>query len=224
VNAAAEVAYDAGTPLAVFPGGTLNHLARDLGVEGVEDVAAAVEGGWTVDVDVAEIDGRPFLNTASFGSYADLVDARERLEDRIGKWPALLVALTTVLRRGEPVECELDGVRRRVWAIFVGNCRYEPAGFAPAYRPGLSDGMLDVRIVDAAHPFPTTRLVLALLTGTLARCRVYEQRFAREVRVRVDGPVRLARDGETFDGSRAFAIRKRATTLRVYAPRAGSAP
>jgi undecaprenyl-diphosphatase len=222
VNAAAEVAYDARKPLAVFPGGTLNHLARDLGVDGVEDVAQAVEGGWTVDLDVAEIDGRPFLNTASFGSYADLVDARERLEGRIGKWPALVVALTTVLRRGEPVECELDGVRRRVWAIFVGNCRYEPAGFAPAYRPALDDGLLDVRVVDASHPFPTTRLVLALLTGTLARCRVYEQRFANEVRVTVGGPVRLARDGETFDGSREFTIRKRPRPLRVYAPKAGT--
>ncbi|MDT4922680.1 MAG: hypothetical protein QOG01_393 [Pseudonocardiales bacterium] len=222
VNAAAEVAYDARLPLVVVPGGTLNHFARDLGLTGVADVARAVENGETVDVDVAEIDGRPFLNTASFGSYADLVDARERLEDRIGKWPALLVALTTVLRRGDPVEAEIDGVPRRLWAIFVGNCRYEPAGFAPAYRPRLDDGLLDVRIVDASHPFSATRLVLALLTGTLARCRVYEQRFASEVRVRVDGPVRLARDGETFDGSREFAVRKRSRRLAVYTPRADS--
>ncbi len=218
VNAAAQVAYDAGKPLAVIPGGTLNHLARDIGVSTLEDVARGVERGCTVEMDVAEIDGRAFLNTASFGSYAELVDARERLEERIGKWPALVAALLTVLRGREPVEVEIDGRHHRIWAIFVGNCRYEPAGFAPAYRPSLDDGLLDVRIVHADHPFGRSRLITAVLTGTLARSRVYEQRFANEIRVRSGEPIRLARDGETFDGSREFTIRKRPRRLRVFVP------
>jgi diacylglycerol kinase family enzyme len=218
VNAAAQVAYDTGRPLVLVPGGTLNHLARDLGIGSLDDAARSVENGCAVDVDVAEIDGRAFLNTASFGSYAALVDARERLEGSIGKWPALVVALATVLRREEPVEVEIDGRARRVWAIFVGNCVYEPAGFAPAYRPDLRDGLLDVRIVDASRPLATVRLIAAVLTGTLARSRVYEQRYAAEVRNRADRPLRLAADGETFDGSEEFAIRKRPDPLRVYVP------
>ena len=218
VNAAAQVAYDTGRPLVVIPGGTLNHLARDLGIATLADVVRGVEAGCTVDMDVAEIDGRPFLNTASFGSYAELVDARERLEETYGKWPALVVALHRVLRRGAPVEVEIDGTPRRVWAIFVGNCRYEPAGFAPAHRPRLDDGLLDVRVIDASRPFTTARLMVAVLTGTLARSAVYEQRFAREVRVRSAEPLRLARDGETFDGSTGFVIRKRPRRLRVYVP------
>jgi diacylglycerol kinase family enzyme len=219
VNAAAEVAYDLDKPLAVVPGGTLNHLARDLGLTDAEDVRRALEQGSAVEVDVAEIDGRPFLNTASFGSYAELVDARERLEGRYGKWPALLVALVRVLRSQEPVEVEIDGRRRRIWAIFVGNCRYEPAGFAPAYRPEVDDGLLDVRIVDADKPFAAARLILAVLTGTVARCGAYEQRLATRVEVRSDEPLRLARDGETFDGSKEFTVRKRERPLRVFAPR-----
>ena len=218
VNAAAAVAYDTGKPLAVVPGGTLNHLARDLGIASAADVARAIEAGSTVEMDVAEIDGRPFVNTASFGSYAELVDARERLEDRVGKWPALVAALVTVLRGREPVEVEIDGRPRRIWAIFIGNCRYQPAGFAPAYRPRLDDGLLDVRVVDADHPLARTRLVLAVLTGTLARSRVYDQTFARELAVRAAAPVRLARDGETFDGSPRFTVRKRPRRLRVYVP------
>lgn len=219
VNAAAQVAYETGKPLAVFPGGTLNHLARDIGIESVEDVTRAVEQGSTVEIDIAEIDGQPFLNTASFGSYAELVDARERLEDRFGKWPALVAALVSVLRDRAPVEVEVDGRRRRIWAIFIGNCRYRPAGFAPAYRPALDDGLLDVRILDAEPRFARTRLVLAVLTGTVARSSVYEQRYAREIKVRSDEPLRLARDGETCDGSREFVVRKRPRPLRVYVPR-----
>ena len=33
-------------------------------------------------------------------------------------------------------------------ALAVGNCRYEPPGTAPAYRPDLSDGYPDIRVVD----------------------------------------------------------------------------
>jgi diacylglycerol kinase family enzyme len=45
VNAAAGRAAARGLSLAVFPGGTLNHFALDLGIERFEDTAAAVAGG-----------------------------------------------------------------------------------------------------------------------------------------------------------------------------------
>jgi undecaprenyl-diphosphatase len=217
VGAAAAVALAAGKPLAVIPAGTLNHLARDLGVVSVDDAIEAIKDGDLAALDVAAIDGKTFLNTASFGAYSALVDARERLEDRIGKWPALLVALVQVLRRDQPIEVELDGDRRRIWMIFIGNCRYDPPGFAPSWRERLDDGVLDVRLVDASHPFARLRLLVAVLTGTLGRSRVYGARTVRSLQVTVaDGPVRLARDGETFDGSRTFTVEKCAKPLPVY--------
>ena len=46
-----------------------------------------------------------------------------------------------------------------------------------------------------------------MLTGTLSRCRVYEERLVTELNVRMPaGGARLARDGETFDGSDEFAL------------------
>ena len=219
INAAAGVARGADKPLVVVPAGTLNHLARDLGLTSTADAIEAVRNGSTVAVDMGEIDGRPFLNTASFGNYVDLVDAREKLEHRIGKWPAVVVALARVLRHSEPVHVEIDGEYRRIWMIFIGNCRYHPAGFAPSWRERLDDGELDVRTVDAASPFSRTRLLLAVLTGTLARCGVYEHRVVKELQVRSrQGPIRLARDGETFDGSEEFSVAKCADPLLVYRP------
>lgn len=223
VGAAARVAHEVGKPLVVIPAGTLNHLARDLGVHSVEDAIEAVKEGDLVAVDVAQIDGEPFLNTASFGVYSELVDARERLEGTIGKWPALVVALFRVLRRYEPIEVEIDGRHRRLWMIFIGNCRYHPAGFAPSWRERLDDGDLDVRIVDADHAWARVRLLLAVLTGRLGRCRAYEARTARRVHVRsTHGPIRLARDGETFDGSDEFEICKEDRPLAVYVRSEGS--
>lgn len=225
VNAAAAVAYGAGKPLLVIPAGTLNHLARDLGLTGADDAIAAFRQGHTVAVDLGAIDGYPFLNTASVGGYTDLVDAREKLEDRIGKWPALIVALVRVLRRGEPVRLEIDGRERSVWMIFVGNCRYHPAGFAPSWRERLDDGQLDVRIVDAGHPAARGRLLLAVVTGRLGRCRAYQAFTTKELRIKaLDGPLRLARDGETFDGAPDFSLKKEERPLAIYVPRPEHSP
>jgi undecaprenyl-diphosphatase len=220
INTAAGVALDHGLPLVVVPAGTLNHLARDLGVETVDDAVAAVRRGEVAEIDVGRIAGRPFLNTASFGSYVELVDAREALEARIGKWPALAVALVRVLRRSAPIRVELDGEPRRLWLVFVGNCRYQPEGMAPTWRERLDDGRLDVRVVDAGHPFGRSRLALAALTGTLRRSRVFETWTATALHVAsADGPLRLARDGETFDGDAGFDIAKAGDRLAVYTPR-----
>jgi undecaprenyl-diphosphatase len=219
INTAAGVALRHRLPLVVVPAGTLNHLARDLGVESVDDAIAAVQAGTAVEIDVARIDGRPFLNTASFGSYVEIVDAREELQERIGKWPALAVAVTRVLRRGRPVEVEIDGRTFRLWAVFVGNCHYLPDGMAPTWRERLDDGQLDVRVADAGHPFSRTRLVLAVLTGRLHRSPVFRTWRTTNMEVRsTNGALRLARDGETFDGSDRFDIAKNGDRLLVYTP------
>jgi diacylglycerol kinase family enzyme len=225
INTAAGVALRLRLPLLVVPAGTLNHLARDLGVETVDDAIEAVRLGTAVEIDVARIAGRPFLNTASFGSYVEIVDAREGLEGRIGKWPALVVAVARVLRRGRPVEVEIDGERRRVWAAFVGNCHYQPDGMAPTWRERFDDGQLDVRIADASHPFSKTRLVLATMTGRLHRSPAFQSWRTTSLRVRsADGPLRLASDGETFDGADSFDIAKNGDRVAIYAPRPPDPP
>jgi undecaprenyl-diphosphatase len=226
VNCAAAVALDAGLPLAVVPAGTLNHFAADLGVTGVDDVVAAVRDGAAVAVDVGRIEATDvgggsaiFLNTASLVGYPEMVVIRERLERRIGKWPATVVALIRVLRDQPPERLEIDGRARRLWLVFVGNGRYSPHGFAPTYRASLDSGLLDVRLVDATSPLSRARLVGAVLAGRLARSRGYEEVTARSVRISApDGPLRYAKDGEVGDAVRNVTFSKDSTRLIVYRP------
>ena len=219
INAAAAVAAERRVPLLVVPAGTLNHFALALGVTSVADAVRAVTEGQAVTVDRAVINGHGFVNTASIGSYVELVDAREKLEDKIGKWPAVVVSLWTVMRRTRPFEMEIDGERRRIWMVFIGNCRYDPPGFAPSWRRRLDDGQLDIRIVDGTHPWSRARLIASVMTGRLAACGAYEQRFSRQVHVKsLEGKLRLARDGETFDGPEEFDIVKTDDRLVVYVP------
>ena len=235
VNAAAVAAAEHGLPLAVFPGGTLNHFAVDLGLTDPAVTAAAVEAGEGGSVDLGRVTSRDggrgrggapeevehsyFLNTFSLGVYPELVRVRESLEKYLGKWPALGVALLRVLAGGRPSEVLVNGEPRLLWLLFAGNGRYDPPGFAPTFRGSLEDGLLDVRVVDGSHPFARSRLVAAFLTGTLARSRVYQA--AAVPRLRVDGigaPAHYARDGEVEPAAASLTLDKRTKSLTVYRP------
>jgi undecaprenyl-diphosphatase len=216
VAAAAAVALEHGLPLAVIAAGTLNHFARDVGLETPQDTADAVTSGQAVRVDVAEVNGTPFLNTSSIGAYPEMVRRRDRLSGRMGKWLALTVAAAQVLRRQAPVELVVNGQPLSVWIIFIGNCLYTPRGLSPAWRPRLEDGLLDVQYLRADLTFGRTRAVLATLLGISEHARSYGHFEAEEVTViSRSGLKQVAYDGEMGEKATEFRFRKRAE-LTVY--------
>jgi diacylglycerol kinase family enzyme len=111
--------------LAILPGGTLNHLAQDLGLPTDLDEAVRVAAGRTTrSIDVAEVNGHLFLNTSSVGAYVTYVRTRERLEHRLGYWLASIVAGLRILARLRTfrVALEIDGVAHEYMTslVFVG--------------------------------------------------------------------------------------------------------
>jgi diacylglycerol kinase family enzyme/membrane-associated phospholipid phosphatase len=219
IAAAAKVALERSGRLLALPGGTLNHLARDLRVDDVGDALGAVISGETVRVDVATIDGEAFLNSAGFGAYAQMLENRERLEPRLGRWLGQLAAFAATVVHAKPLEVTVNGERQAVWTAFVGNCRYEPSGLGPSWRPRLDDGRLDVRILRADLPRSRARLALAMLSGRLARSSAYVELSVSELRVETSRPrLQVARDGDPCETDGRFVVRKRPRALEVYAP------
>jgi undecaprenyl-diphosphatase len=219
VRAAAAVALAHDLPLLVVPAGTLNHFARAVGIPTIDDAIAAADGE-EIEVDVCEVDGRAFVNNASLGLYPEVVDRRDHLRPRLGKWLALVVAVGTVLRRSQPLTVEIDGVRRVVWLVFFGNGRYDDEGLIAATRSRLDDGCIDVRIVRADRRLARLRLLVAVIAGRHGRSPVYDEQVSEgPVQVTVlDGAPRLAADGETFDSSAQIEVRKLPRALRVLRP------
>ncbi|MFE6688603.1 phosphatase PAP2 family protein [Streptomyces sp. NPDC057743] len=222
VNAAAAVAMRHGLPLAVLPGGTLNHFAYDLGIETHAEAARAVESGEAVAVDVARFraephqEGHHFLNTFSIGVYPELVRIRERWAHRIGPWPAGVLAAWEVLRSAAPLSIEINGERRTVWLLFVGNCQYRGLGTAPVRRHDLADGVLDVRVVHGGR-LAGTRLLLAALLGTPHSSPLLGE--ARLPRLRLSslrGGTPLAYDGEVAMFPGELTLDKETEALTVY--------
>ncbi|MEA2156297.1 MAG: hypothetical protein QOE11_2437 [Solirubrobacteraceae bacterium] len=217
-NAAIHVAVETGLPLLVLPGGTLNHLCRDLGLDTVDEALAALAGGTAIHADLGEIGDELFANTASFGGYPEFVADRERLEGRIGKLAATVVAGLRALRHAEPSELEIDGRPVRAWLIFIGNCCYQPDGPAPSARARLDDGRLDVRLLDASQPFARLRLLVAIVLGRAPSSPALRCWTADELQVHsLAGPLRTARDGEVSDHeTQGFTVRKRPRAVVLY--------
>lgn len=214
--------------MVVVPTGTLNHFARDVGVYDLLEAVDATGAGQAVAVDLGQIDvhrpdgdgavvrTRCFLNTASLGSYPDLVRLREKWQPRWGKWPAFAAALVVVLRHAEPVRIKVDGRWLSVWFLFVGNGPYHPRGMVPAWRPTLDSGLLDVRWLRADLRFSRLRAVVALLLGALGHSRVYHQREVGQLDVELAVPGMLAADGEVVEKAGRYTFRVAEQPIPVY--------
>jgi diacylglycerol kinase family enzyme/membrane-associated phospholipid phosphatase len=215
---AAEVAVTHSRPLLALPAGTLNHLTRDLRIEDVDDALDAFAAGETVGVDVATIDGQLFINSAGLGAYPEMLANRERFEPRFGRWLGQLVAVVQTVISAKPLDVTLNGEPRAIWTAFVGNCRYEPAGLGPSWRPRLDDGRLDVRLLRADLTLSRLRLAMAMLTGQLPRSAAYAEMNVPELRVdSTHARLAVARDGERAATDGRMLVRKLPQRLEVYA-------
>jgi len=217
VATVAGIALERGLPLAVFPAGTLNHFAKALNLTTDADTAQALASGTAGGVDVALLDGIPFLNTASVGGYPELVLLRDRLANRMGKWPAAAVSAWRVLRRADPMELVLNGTPEKVWTLFVGNGHYTPRGLASAWRDEMSDGLLDVQFVRAEPPFSRLRAVVGSFVGLIQYSKVYGSIQTADLHVEmVDKGRSVAHDGEVADQRDSVRITVAPQRLTVY--------
>jgi hypothetical protein len=215
--------------------GTFNHFAKDLGMYPLSTAIAAIRAGTVAKVDLGEVNGKIFVNTASVGAYTDFVTIRERYEHRIGKPLAAVVAAVKTLGTARAVRVrvrDLDGetVDARFSLLFLGNGRYEPRGFAPVHRATLDDARLDLRVLGVSRLGSRARVFVDLFTGRISRNRRYQEFSDAEFDLELlDGPYRIARDGEVgeeVDHLRARACarphRDRARRVRALTQVAGA--
>jgi len=211
----AAVAAEAGLPYACVPAGTRNHFALDLGVDR-DDVVGALDAfvdGGRRRVDLAEVNGRVFVNNVSLGVYAEAV---QRPEYRGAKIRTLLETVPDVMgpdgeNRGLTWTGP-DGQEHTANAtILVSNNRYRLGrAVGSGTRPTIDDGLLGIATLDLSAGSRPSMLDWS----------------APSLEIRADHGVPAGIDGEAvvLDPPLRFRIRPGVLEVRVARDHPGASP
>lgn len=214
----AAVAAEHDLPFLVVSAGTRNHFAMDLGLDRTDPSRCldALTDGVELRVDLGTVADRPFVNTVSFGVYADVV---QRPEYRDAKAGTALDVMPDLLsgEDGQAVHAVADGAELPAQqAVLVSNNPYAGADlFDAGRRPRLDGGelgVIGVRVESAAQAAE-----MAVLGAQSTGLNILT---ARRVEVTADSDtIPVAVDGEALTLPTPVVCEIRPGALRVRVPR-----
>ncbi|HUI40712.1 MAG TPA: diacylglycerol kinase family protein [Terriglobia bacterium] len=198
--------------LGFLPVGTGSDFRRTLRIPA--DVRQAIEilaTGKPLDIDVGRVtfvglDGverrRHFINLVSFGMGGEVAAGAKNCLTAFGGTAAFFGATlrTIASYRGRRIELELDGDGH--WLPFfvsnvaVGNGQYHGGGMRPCPTALLSDGVLELTVIDYLNAFEIARDIRVLYSENVYRLPKVHHLRARRLSARADEPTRIEVDGE----------------------------
>ena len=213
----AGIAAEHGIPLLVISAGTRNHFALDLGLDRQDPshCLEALDDGVELHVDLGFIAGRPFVNNASFGAYAAVVQSPAYRDDKTRTTTEMLPELL-VGHQGPRLVAKAENVTVEApQAVLVSNNVYGMGDIAGLGRRARLDrgtlGMFAITVASAVQ-------AAGLLRGT--QSRGVTRLAAREVVVEADtAQIPVGVDGEALVLDTPVRCVVQPAALRVRVPR-----
>ena len=213
----AGIAAEHGLPFVVISAGTRNHFALDLGLDR-EDPAAclnALSDGVELQVDLGVINGQTFVNNASFGAYAEVVETPayrgDKLNTTLNTLPDLLQG-----HRGARLRARADGTEIEApQALLVSNNPYGTGDIAGlGRRARLDRSVLGVVGVTVANARQAVGLLRSRHATGLSVLRT------KQIEITADAPqIPVGVDGESILLSTPVTCMVAPRALRVWVPR-----
>ncbi|MGZ5401787.1 MAG: diacylglycerol/lipid kinase family protein [Aeromicrobium sp.] len=190
----AGIAAEHDLPFLVVSAGTRNHFAMDLGLdrEHPDNDLDALKDGVEMWLDLGVIGGRTFVNNASFGAYAEVVQSPAYRDDKRGTTLQMLPDLLSG-EQGPELVVRIDGevIIERPKALLVSNNPYELSDLAGLGRRARLDtgvlGVVAVTVDSAAQAAGLLRGPKASGLRTLVALEVVVESDAPEISVGIDG-------------------------------------
>ena len=226
----ATVAARRDVPHVCIPAGTRNHFALDLGLDR-DDVVGALDAytdGRERRIDLARVNDRVFVNNASLGVYAKVVQSPAYRDAKLQTWAEMLPSLLGP--EAPPIDLEFTTPDGTSYAdaplVLVSNNPYRLTSLAGAGTRGrLDEGVLGVFAARVLGPGDVSRLVALELAGQASRFPGLLTWSATEFEVRSRGPVEVGLDGEALVMEPPLRFVSMPGALRVRTPRnAGLSP
>ena len=221
----ASVAARAGLAYVCVPAGTRNHFALDLGLDRADVVGAldAYADGLERYIDLAEVNGRTFVNNASLGLYAQVVQAPEYRDAKLRTAAAMLPDLLGP--QAQPLDLCFSGPdgaeRRTAHLVLISNNPYQlvPAGGGLGTRERIDRGVLGVVTVTVTDAAQASRFVALEAAGQPRRFSGWAEWTVPRFEIRSDTPVPVGVDGEALILDPPLVFTARPAALRVRLPR-----
>ena len=199
----ASVAHRHGVAHVVVPAGTRNHFALDLGLDR-DDVVGALDafaGGVERTIDLAQVNGRVFVNNASLGLYAKIVQSPEYRDAKLRTAAAMLPDLLGP-DAAAPELRYIDGdgaAATGATVILVSNNPYQLAEFGGrGTRARIDTGELGVVAITLAGAADLQRFAGLNAAGQGRRFGGWREWSAPVFRIDADAPVEVGVDGEAM--------------------------
>ncbi len=185
------------------PAGTRNHFALDLGLDR-DDVVGALDAftdGVERRIDLARVNDRVFVNNASLGVYAKVVQSDAYRDAKLETWTSMLPDLLGP--DAEPIDLEFtapDGSScDDAPLVLVSNNPYQLTSLAGAgTRVRIDTGLLGVVAARVRSAADVSKLVALELVGQVGRFPGLMTWSTQEFEVRSNGPVEVGLDGEAL--------------------------
>ena len=213
----AGVAAEYGIPFIVISAGTRNHFALDLGLdrEDPSTCLGALSDGVELRVDLGVINGQTFVNNASFGAYAEVVETPayrgDKLSTTLNTLPDLLQG-----QRGARLSARADGTDIEApQALLVSNNPYGGGDIAGLGRRARLDrgllGVVSITVSSAAQ-------AVGLLRGRHATG--LKVLTTKQIEITADTPqIPVGVDGESILMPTPVTCTIAPGALRVWVPR-----
>jgi YegS/Rv2252/BmrU family lipid kinase len=181
------------TALGILPIGTMNNVARSLGIPlDLDDACALLGAGSTRQIDVGCVitdeksPGEYFLETAGLGLTALAFPAGQSVKKgRLGTLPRALVRLFEY--KPGPVEIELDDgetIHANSELVTVSNAPLTGLNFLIAPEAKMDDGLLDIAVYDGMGKTDLLDYFRAMSDGKRAENPKVRFHRAHKVRIR----------------------------------------
>jgi diacylglycerol kinase family enzyme len=220
----ASVAARHDIPYVCVPAGTRNHFALDLGLDR-SDVTGALDAfadGIERRIDLATVNGRTFVNNASLGLYAKVVQSPEYRNAKLRTAAAMLPdylgpdSAPLDLRFTGPDATEAPGAQ----LILVSNDPYQLVQLGGrGTRERMDSGMLGVVAVTITDATDAGRFAALEATGQLRRFPGWLEWSTQRFEVSAGGAVEVGVDGEALTMDSPVVFESRPGALRVRLPR-----
>jgi YegS/Rv2252/BmrU family lipid kinase len=206
----------------ILPGGRGNDLCRVLGIP-LKPVAACgvLASGVERQLDLGEAGGRTFAGIASCG-FDSVVNQIANETTAVRGSPVYGLALLRALPRwraaGFEVEVDDDAPRRFMgYSVAAANSRQFGGGMRLAPDASLTDGLLDVVIIEDMSKLRFLRLAPTVFSGRHLRYREISVVRGREVHISATEPFTLYADGEAI-AELPVTVRVLPAAIRMIVP------